>query len=153
MSLAQGLVEECVARRAERLGVIHRGVGLADGVVQSVRVGDSHRGRDVCRCGAQGERFVRPIDDAAGQRLCSAAIAAGQHDELVTGVPDHGVGGAECGADASCRGDDEFVTDAVTVRVVDHLEVVEVDEQNACASRSLAALEPGEFLVEHRAVR
>ena len=133
--------------------MIHRGVGLTDGVVQPVRIGDAHRGRDVCGCGAQGKRFVHPTDDAAGQRFCSAAVASGQYDELVAGVSNHGIGGTDGAADATCGGHEEFVADAVAVRVVDHLEVVEVDEQDARASGSPGSLVSSELLVERRAVR
>ena len=55
---------------------------------------------------------------------------AAEDDELVAGEPAHDVAGPHCGLEALCEREEDLVAAGVPERVVDQLEVVEVDEED-----------------------
>ena len=129
------------------LGAIHdvAALALALGVHQSdVRVAQQlpgaglsipHHDPDARADGAVVQRTrVRPLhrlDDAPGDHLDVGAIPhpRQQYRELVPAQPGDGIGGAQATLDAHRGATQDLVADAVPHRVVDGLEVVEVEEE------------------------
>ena len=76
------------------------------------------------------ERGLEGIDDAATQPdgLRDVRAGRGQYGELIATQPRGEVLGADLMADALRDGDEELIADGMPQRVVDDLEVVEVEE-------------------------
>ena len=129
----QGEIAEPVAALA--LGDIHRLIGVLEqifylgGIVRIQR--DADAGRYIDHFIPQLERFGQFLQDVRGYPLNIADVVKfRQNDgELVTAQTCHGVGLAHTVADAARRFHQQDVAHAVAERVVDLLEVVEVDEQ------------------------
>jgi hypothetical protein len=156
------------------LGRVHGGVGLRDDSVDLQRPALPRACLDVRDADARSRRHGRPAEvDRAAQRpaqglghlqrpVCVADVV--DHDpELVPTEPRDGVAGRERAGEPSRRRDEQGVAGCMTESVVDGLEAVEVDEQDARArppaSRSRDGLlepvveqgavgEPGELVVE-----
>ena len=75
---------------------------------------------------------VRDLHGAPAGGLDVGEVGA-QHDELVAGEPGDGVDGAGRLLEAAGDRAQHLVADEVTLRVVDDLEAVEVDEEHADA--------------------
>ena len=149
-------VVELGLRSAEGLGVVHRGVGLLEQpvrvaiVIEDCRVGDrdpeagGHRHRAV----ADLDREVDDRGDALSHRDgVRRALQRGQeHHELIATEPRDAVHGAH--GDQEPFGDlaQDRVAGGMAVRVVDLLEAVEVDEDQA--GRLPRALGQGQGLGE-----
>ena len=139
---------ELVAARAAPLRAIHGGVGMTDqrdrigAVVRIDRDADARQQRkrvrtDRCR---RRER----LQHLAGDRCCVAGARdlGEQHHELVAAVPAHRVGLPHHRGQALRRQAQNVVADVVAERVVDLLEAVQVEEQQA--DPRPAALRPGD---------
>ena len=130
-------IEEREAALARRLRLVHRQVGLADqlvGVARAAAVGDAdaQMNADQLVAGVHGrrERSQHPLGDRAGFR--DRVVDARQHHrELVAAQPRDDVLRAHGMPEPAGHGDEQRVADGVAERVVDDLEVVEVDEQDA----------------------
>ena len=153
-------VEELEVRATACLGEIHRRVGVLDqlvgggAVVREHRDADRRRDRDRAPLGVdrhfdRGQQLGRHLLDLAPRRH-----AGQQHHELVAAEARDQVGRAQAVGEPRGHGGEQRVADEVAERVVDALEVVEVDEQQrqprALAARQLH--EPLELVVEARAV-
>src|ERR1039458_4034175 len=94
------------------------------------------------------ERMLERLEQALGDQLrsCRQRELLGDHDELVAAEAPQRIGVAYHALEP--RGDraQEFVADTVTERVVDRLEVVEIDEQRR--HRGLAATRAREHLLD-----
>ena len=148
---------ELEAARAAPLGAVHRGIGMAHQrhrVGAVVRVdGDADAGTERDRVGADGRRRGERIEDLARdrRRVGSARDLRQQHDELVAAVPADRVGFAHHRRQPLGRQAQHLVADGVAEVVVDLLEAVEIEEQQADPGR--AALRPGDRAlqpVEHQ---
>ena len=148
--LAHRVVEDLAARLAELLRAVHGGVGVAQ---QRLRVGDADRQRTHAE--ARGHEALAAVEldrraQGAGQAVGDAAggdLATGagdHHGELVAAEAGDHVAGTQHAAQA--LGDDleQAVAGPVAERVVDDLEVVEVDEQD----RDLERLRVGDRLLQ-----
>ena len=118
-----------------QLGPIHGDVGLAHefgagdrGLVgerdSDARIDEGFLGVDRVR---RAERRAHPFSQS--DRLLTVAQLRAQHHELVASEPGDGVGVADGGRQAAGRLDQQLIAAGVTYRVVDHLEAVEVAEQ------------------------
>ena len=129
-------VEQLVTRLAALLGAVHRRVGVPDHGL-GVRLLAARRQRDAqarrqeglavveCERGADGGRH--PLGDQHGVAL-TADVA---HDrELVAAEARHRVARPDDPAEAVGDVHEQAVAGVVTERVVDHLEPVEVEEQD-----------------------
>ncbi len=92
------------------------------------------------------ERLVERVEQALGDELgpCRQRHPLGDHHELVPAEAAQRVGVAYCAAESGGDPPQKLVADAVAERVVDVLEVVEVDEQHR--RRGLVALRARERL-------
>ena len=105
------------------------------------REGDRPDARgDATTYAVEGRRVVADaLDDEVGDPLGSGLVGVGEHDgELVAAHPRHDVGGADRAAQQSRDRDEELVAGVVPERVVDLLEVVEVEQQQG-AGRTVPA--------------
>jgi len=87
------------------------------------------------------QRGGDPLGDA--DRLAGVAQVLEQHGELVAAEAGDGVGRADAGAEPAGDGDEELVADLVAEAVVDDLEPVEVEEEDADGRRRLAGAGQG----------
>ena len=134
-----------VAVLAVPLGPVHRDVGVA----QQLLGGDPlarrdpdarrHASRESACAAAERERLLERFEQALGDQLGAAGQREllGDHDELIAAEPPERVGVAHDAVERSRDRLQQLVADAVPERVVDALEVVEVDEQRR--DRRLAA--------------
>ena len=124
---------------AVALGLVERGVGALEQVRHVVAVGgEQSRRRCWPRSRTRGlrssngalERRQHVVGDAAGRRAGVAVEVGEQEHELVAAVAGEQVGGAAAAGEA--RGDlaQQLVARGVAERVVDDLEVVEVDVEH-----------------------
>ena len=117
------------------LGLVHREVRRDQEVVLGARVrveeGHPDAGRDPDR--AVPDRKLGVADrlrELRGDHLRSLQIGLGQqHAELVAADPGERVAAADASGERRAHGADQVVADLVTQRVVDPLEVVQVDEE------------------------
>jgi len=137
----------CLVHRA--VGVAHQGVGTGAGVA---RRGDPDAAADRDVVAAGHDRGGDRAHDAVGD---GAHVVVAQHraerDELVAPEAGDGVAAAHERGQAACHLDEHLVAGMVAERVVDPLEVVEVDEAHRHPGRS--PLERREDLleaIEHR---
>jgi len=125
--------EHCTAA-AERLGAIHRGVGALHqlfartGVRREQRDADRHAEQIVALIG--GDRLAHGLQHFGGDGLCGlCALDFGQQDdELVTADARHGVGVAHGEAQAVRDRRKHGVAHGMAVRIVDDLEIIEVQQ-------------------------
>ena len=146
-------LEHDVAVLAVPLGPVHRDVGVAQELLGRGSLPD--RDPDARRHGhasllvrSELERLLERVEQALGDQLgpgCQRELL-GDHDELVPAEAPQRIGVAYHAVEP--RGDrlQEFIADAVAERVVDVLEVVEVDEQRR--HRRLAATRAREHLLD-----
>ena len=154
-------LEEAVAALAVALGDVHRRVGVAD---QLVGVGHAVLGGDRdAEAAAQrellvggGQRRADGLHDALGGvgRLLDALDVLQQDGELIAAEARGGVAGADRQRQALGHLAKHVVARGVAERVVDDLEVVEVDEDDPDAARLAAAARDrvADALDEQRAV-
>jgi hypothetical protein len=163
------LVEQLVARAALLLGAIHGGVGLAenrlgrDGGIGDHRDADAHRDRQLDP--VYVDRLPRGLADAVSDQdhLALGGEVLEQKRELVAAEPRHGVHRAQQAAQSIAHDGQQPVARRVAARVVDLLEVVEIQEQHRelrpgparALERDAQAVEeqspigqPGELVVE-----
>ena len=144
VAVAGVLRVEGIRVAAGALGLVHRGVGVLeqlsgdDAVVRADR--DADRGSEPELGSVEHERVVERGQDLGGHRLGAGRLDAGadQH-ELVAAQPGQQVAGAGDVADALGDLDEHLVPGGVPERVVDELEVVEVDVQRRDRRRRRAA--------------
>jgi hypothetical protein len=134
---AQRVVEGLAARLAVLLGTVHRGVGVLHQLVGVVAVagacdGQADRRGDEARLPVEIDRGSQRGGQAFGdaQRLGLPRDVGDQDGELVTAEAGDDVLGAQRGGQAARDGLQQAVAGAVAERVVDELEVVDVDEQD-----------------------
>ena len=152
-ALARDLVEQHQPPAAGLLGAVHRGVGVADQVLDVlVRIGgerDADAGaEDIVSPCVQVERqaerrAARARPTAIGVLLVDDVLA--QDRELVAAEARDRLVPAQRVAQALGDGDDQLVAGGVAEAVVDDLEAVEVEEQHGDVAAA-AALEPLERL-------
>ena len=125
---------------------VHRDVGVAEEVVGRLAVGaaerDADAGGDHRRRVAQVERLAEGVGQADGDRQGAFLVpdVVEEDGELVAAEAGRGVARPERGGDPHRRGRDEDVVAArVAEGVVEDLEVVEVDEQDAERPAATAA--------------
>ena len=113
---------------------------------------DAGAGMHIERVAADGEGSAQRRLDIAAQlfEVGTGHLAHADHCELVATDPRHEIAGPRTGADASAHPLQQLVTGAMAERVVDDLEVVEIEAEHA---ERLAAREPGRNgLIEGEAV-
>ncbi len=162
-------VEEDVAAARPPLRRVHRHVGVAQQLVHPILFGDARdpdaRPHAHRRAGRQLDRMTERLHDAVGddRRVGVAAHVLQQHRELVAAQARDGVAAAGGVEQASRNDRQQLVAGRMPHRVVDRLEVVEVEEhhreQLALArgarqrvrhpvAEERAVGEPGELVVE-----
>ena len=166
-----GDVEDSVLGDAQALGAVHGGVGVAEHVLGTHRIGsaaqrdaDRGRGEDFLPVDVEGHRqlALHPLRHAGS--IGGVLHALDQHRELVAAQARHRVPGAPGPLQPPRDLDEQLIARAVPERVVHHLEAVEVEEEHRepAAPASLGALqrhaqplheqgavgEPGERVVE-----
>ena len=145
----QAGVEQRVAGLAGQLGLVHRGVGVAQHVggrgVTHAAEGDADAGAGDDFVVANVERPAQRLEQALGQadRLAVAVQVFGQHGELVATQPRHHVLGPQMLLDAPRHLDQKVVAHRMAQAVVDELEAVKVqkDQAELAPLRQLAARE------------
>ena len=154
------LAAERVASRARLLGAVHGGVGAVDerggvGAVLGIDA-DAQAPRERERVRADLRRHGQRVDDLPRDRGGVARLRhlGEEDDELVAAVAAHRVRFAHRVLEAARRQLQHLVADRVTERIVDLLEVVEVEKDDADAGRAPLrhrdrVLEP----VEHQRAR
>ncbi len=142
--------EDRAAVRARGLGGVHREVGVAQQVVAGVGARDPDARAQVQALALEHHRRREHAEQAGDERL--GLIGPGGEDgELVAAEAGDGVAGAQCVAQAVAGDLQQAVARGVAERVVDPLEVVEVEEGD---DRVLAGGERlGDALLEQRPVR
>ena len=126
------------------LGLVHGDVGVADQLARAGRLGvvggDADAGADADRLvagrHALGERGEDPLGDH--HDVLGPVEAVEQDGELVAAEARDGVARAHARAQALGDRDQQLVADRVAERVVDGLEVVDVDEQDGDGRIGLA---------------
>ena len=135
----QELVEELEAVAPAALGVVHGGAGTAEELVATRRAvterdPDAH-GDGQRFAGDVTERCAERVDDAVGER--AGDLVAGEpfaeHDELVATETRHGGARRDELADPGGDGHEQVVARRVAEPVVDDVEPVEVEQQQADA--------------------
>src|SRR6185295_5593995 len=138
-------VEDLVARAALGLRAVHRGVRVAQHVLGLLVAGLAHRDAD--RGGADDllalelDGVLQRALDALGDpdRVAGLVDVLEQHGEFVAAEAGDGVAGADGLLEAPRGLDQELVAGAVAHGVVDELEAVEVEEEDAEEAVLLAA--------------
>ena len=126
-------VEHFVARLAARLGVIHRGVGVAHHLVRVRVVGRTERDADAGRgehfAAADRERRAQRLLDPEGDAVGLAVVAESvQEDrELVAAEAGEHVALSQARLEPPRHRDQQLVADQVTEAVVDDLEAIEIE--------------------------
>ncbi len=133
-------VEEDAAGAAALLGPVHRRVGVADQqlgvdvpIFSRAGDGDADAGADEVVDAVDRERLGEGGGDAIGdrQRLVFVGEAIDQDPELVAAEAGDDVSRAQVGAQARRHGAQQGVAGVMAEAVVDQLEVVEVEEEDA----------------------
>ena len=120
---------------AHRLGAVQRDVGVAEQVLAGVAValGDADAGGDRQRAveAVEQERLAQHVAEPLGEQLRAGRErhALGEHHELVAAEPADRVAGPDRGREPGRDRAQQLVAGLVPERVVDLLEVVEVDEE------------------------
>ena len=130
-------VEELDAPATVLLGAVHRRVGLAHELLRLLILGAAERDaaadpyfqrRGPGRDGWALDRRADTLRDH--EHLALAVDTVAQHDELVATEPGDRVGRPQRRLDAPRHVDQHDVTGIVAERVVDRLEVVDIEEQH-----------------------
>ena len=140
-ALARGAREQLDAVAAGLLGLVHRGVGVAEQAVG----GDRLARVDDAAADAHGDVELAPgAAVGGGQRVAQAlggergglrtADPGAQHGELVAAEAADGVARADRGAQAPPGLGEQHVARRVAAGVVDALEVVDVQEEHGGAT-------------------
>src|SRR6185503_3780610 len=159
-ALVEAFLEERIIAPPALLRPIEGEIGAAQQsaavlpVLRRNRDADAGRGHDLIAL--EHERLEQLADDFPRQPIDRIAVVADglQHHELVAAEPrdEMAAGGM---LNPACRFDQQGITGGMAERVVDHLEMVEVEavqrEQAAIALRR--AQQMVELLLEHRPVR
>ena len=129
-------VEDLGPALAVGLGPVHRDVGIAQELVDELAAAgdaDPDAAADDDVGPRDRERQLEGDDDALGQGhgVLDGRALAGQDRELVAAEARQQVALAQLRPDALGDVDEQLVARRVTERVVDHLEVVEVEEDDA----------------------
>ena len=138
-TLAHRVVEDLAARLAHLLGAVHRRVGVAQQRVRIMLAGsaeaDANTGGHVAALAVEHERLVQGLGQAARhpERVGLAGDAGQQDGELVAAEAGDDVARSQDAAQPLGHAAEEAIAGAVAERVVDDLEVVEVDEQHGDA--------------------
>ena len=154
-------VEDLVAALAVALGRVHRDVGVAQQVLDDAVADLADRDADarlhVERLAGDLERLAHGGEHALGDldRLRALADALEQDPELVAAEAGRGVAGAQAAAQALGDLDEQLVAGGVAERVVDRLEVVEVEHADGDEVALAGGAVQGvlDAVVEERAVR
>ncbi len=155
-----GSARRILGRKGDRAALrafraVHRDVGCGDqarGRIALAGARHADRGRDRGHPVAQGERRRDRLDDARGDRPCVRRVdeTRAEHDELVAAEPAGAIGRAEHAVDPLGDDHEGLVACGVSQRVVDVLEAVQIDEEQA----QLAVVEGvADELVHQPAVR
>ncbi len=134
---AQRSVKDREAVASRRLGFIHRDVGLVDQagcrVGRAVRGTESDARRYRDQAGAEVDRVVKRCECAAGyrHRLQLLAERFDENPELVSAQAGDDVVGTNGHAQPLCHLRDQAIAGLVADAVVDLLELIDVDEQDA----------------------
>nr|WP_207168313.1 hypothetical protein [Blastococcus sp. TML/C7B] len=134
---AQGLVEHLGTAAARCLGAVGGGVGLGEqrvGVGAAVPAdGDADAGTDPDPRAVDRDLLADRRDEAVGQldQVVLAADGLHEDDELVATEAADDVAGADGRAEPAGDGAQHLVAGRVAVAVVDRLEAVQVDEEQA----------------------
>ena len=128
-------VEDPDLALAGALRLVHRDVGIAQQAGRAHagrRHGDADAGEHGDVVAGDRHRVAQAVEQSLGDvdRAVDAAAVLEQDRELVAAEAGGGVAGAGGAADAIGDGLQQLVADGVAERVVDRLEVVEVDEQH-----------------------
>ena len=115
--------------RARRLGRVHREVRVAQEVVAAVGAGDADRGAQVQPLALEHHRRGQHVEQARDERL-RIASAGREHGELVAAQPGDRVAGAQRVAQPLAADRQQPVARGVAERIVDLLEVIEVEERD-----------------------
>jgi hypothetical protein len=125
-----------VAAAAGLLGGVQRDVGVHQQVVGTHRMVDAARhadaGRGAQRAAVDVHRLLQHVEQAPRQRVdVGRPIGIGEHQqrELVAAQSRHQVVGTPAGEQARGHGLQQLVAGGVSQRVVDQLEVVEIQRQ------------------------
>ena len=157
---------ELEAPAAALLGAVHRGVGVAQEVgrivVGALGERDAEARGDEVVARREHDRLADGLRDALGHpdRLARAVELLAHDQELVAAEPRHGVGRADRIVQPRRERDQQVVARRVAERVVDQLELVEVEQQHrhrpaVAAAAGERALEPvqGQRAVRQRRQR
>ena len=150
-------VEDLKARAPARLGLVHRRVGVADQArgLRALGAGDRdpQRGLREVLAGGELERRLEGGDDPLGHARGRALVGnpIEQDDELVAAEPRDRVAGPQRGLQPRRDLHQQLVAGGVPERVVDELEVVDV-EQHDGDLRAGAGERLHEPVLEQRAV-
>ena len=146
-------VEDGVARLALRLGAVHRDIGVVD---QLERIDVRPSERDADRTGDVelapddlqriGQRAQHTLGDDRG--LARVRDVLEQHGELVAADPRDRVAGPQRGVQAQRDRLQQLVAGLMAERVVDDLEMVEVDEQHRSAGIGPATTRASQRLLQ-----
>ena len=129
------LLEHLEAVLAGVLGPVHGRIGVPDEILGRVRLA-GHRHPDARRQAQiltpHEERSLEVLEQSLGD-LLHVGLGVGvaqEHGELVAAEPGSVVGQAQAGAQPIRDDGEDLVAEAVAQRVVDHLEVVQVQQQD-----------------------
>ena len=153
-------LEEAIGAAAVRLGAVQREVGVLQQLVRIVAVlrrqRDADRDADHDLMVVDLVRRRDHLDEAAGKGSRRGFLGAPDldHGELVAAEPRHGVARADGGLQPAADFLEQRIADGMAERVVDVLEVIEIEAQHR---ELVARLRPAqsllELLVEQHAVR
>ena len=125
-----------IAGLALRFGDIHRHVGIANQVIgrflsrHQTRDADTGVHREFLAADREGRRELPgdPVGDSVGDLLI--LHISQEHRELITAEPGHGIPRTKRRGDPSPDGHQQLVAHLVAERVVDRLEIIQVEEEN-----------------------
>ncbi|MNL35020.1 hypothetical protein D3C87_1570270 [compost metagenome] len=126
---------EGVAVPASTFGLEQRRVGVTQQLFSAQRISrkqaDTDAGIDKQLMPVNQERLLEAIDDPLSQRrrLHQLRTVLGQHGELITAQPRQGNSLAEQGLQPFGHGLEQLITDRVPEAVVDHLEMIQINQQ------------------------
>ena len=164
----EAVVVELHALPALHLHAVHRHVGAADQPIDRApivgRHGDTDTGRDLDRPSVEVERVAEGLEDAADglPDVVHGVAVVDIERELVAAQPRDRIGAAHAMAESLRHLGEQQVAGLVAERVVDQLEVVEVEEDDRqllrvrvlceqaarqLLQKALAVQQPGQLIV------
>ncbi len=129
------VAEEAEGAAAVRLGAVQRHVGVLEQRIGAGALGrgqrDADAGADLDQVIVDAIALAQPLDDAAGKRggVFGRRDVLLEHDELVAAEAGDEILGPQHLAQTIGDGAQQLVAAGVTERVVDLLELIEVDEE------------------------